>query len=193
MDSEPELVDAREQLDDLNLDEQDGDDNAADVAESDKFVKERSAAERESGKSLLPLSRVQKIIKADEDMMMVQKEAVLLISLATERFMRRFAEANAMAAQREKRTTTQHKDLANVIRRADEYAFLEEMVPWVAPNPTGKRLPKAAQAAAEDSATGEASTSRTRLDHFLGQGASGRGGDEPPEVIMREDGTMVAE
>jgi hypothetical protein len=55
--------------------------------------------------------------------------------------MKRFAEANAMAAQKDKRTTTQHKDLgewhmcahsifahwtkANVVRRADEYAFLE--------------------------------------------------------------------
>lgn len=61
MDSEPELVDAREQLDDLNLDEQDGDDNPADKNKSTK-----GAIERELGKTLLPMSRVQKIIKADE-------------------------------------------------------------------------------------------------------------------------------
>lgn len=49
-------------------------------------------------------------------MMMVQKEAALLISLATEKFMRRFAEANAAAAQREKRSTTQHKDLGQHLK-----------------------------------------------------------------------------
>jgi hypothetical protein len=53
------------------------------------------------------------------------------------------------------------------------------MVPWIAPNPTGKRIPKAAQS--------DEGTTRTALDNFLGQN------EDAPEVIMRDDGTMIAE
>ena len=42
---------------------------------------------------------------------MVSKEAVLLISLATEEFIRRLSEASHMLAVRENRLTVQRKDI----------------------------------------------------------------------------------
>ncbi|KAG6831653.1 hypothetical protein H0H87_004603 [Tephrocybe sp. NHM501043] len=96
---------------------------------------------REPGKSLLPFSRVQKIIKADKEIPIIAKDATFLISLATEEFIKRLVEASKMVAEREKRATVQHKDIgvslthlirepyscspATVVRRADEFLFLE--------------------------------------------------------------------
>ena len=83
---------------------------------------------RESGKSLLPISRVQKIMKADkvhgyhslhlssnltslQELPIVAKEATFLISLATEEFIKRFSEASYHIAHREKRVTVQQRDI----------------------------------------------------------------------------------
>ncbi|KAH8998563.1 histone-fold-containing protein [Lactarius akahatsu] len=80
---------------------------------------------REPGKSLLPISRVQKIMKADKELPIVAKEATFLISLATEEFIKRISEASHRIAHREKRVTVQQRDIASVARRADEFLFLE--------------------------------------------------------------------
>ncbi|TDL17700.1 histone-fold-containing protein [Rickenella mellea] len=88
--------------------------------------------ERETGKSLFPMSRVQKIIKADKarELPIIAKEAVVAISIATEGFIKRLGEASHKQAEREKRTTVQRRDIAAVIRRADEFAFLDDIIPW---------------------------------------------------------------
>ncbi|KAM6494131.1 Histone-like transcription factor (CBF/NF-Y) and archaeal histone domain containing protein [Amanita muscaria] len=115
-----------------------------------KIRKEATILEREPGKSLLPFSRVQKIIKADKDIPMVARDAVFLISLATEEFIKRFCEAAQKVAEREKRATVQHRDIgsssqttwksrlvnlwtiAAIVRKADEFLFLDGVFPYAA-------------------------------------------------------------
>ncbi|KIP11694.1 hypothetical protein PHLGIDRAFT_63119 [Phlebiopsis gigantea 11061_1 CR5-6] len=87
--------------------------------------KEPVTLERDLGKSFFPVSRVQRILKADKELPMVSREAVLLISLATEEFVKRISEASHRLANRENRLTVQRKDIASVCRRADEFMFLE--------------------------------------------------------------------
>ncbi|KAI0094516.1 hypothetical protein BDY19DRAFT_1044321 [Irpex rosettiformis] len=152
------------------------------------------------GKSLFPVSRVQKILKADKDLPMVSREAVLLISLATEEFVKRLAEASHRLAVRENRLTVQRKDVASICRRADEFFFLEELIPLYEPEPAGKRKPKALQ---QRDKAGESISGKTKtLDQFAFKsktnasmsqgdeiGSEGpAGGDE--DVVMNEDGTM---
>ncbi|KAK0187887.1 hypothetical protein F5146DRAFT_732628 [Armillaria mellea] len=61
-----------------------------DIGEKKKRVKKApQPVFREAGKSLFPVSRVQKIIKADKDIPIIAKEATFLISLATEEFIKR--------------------------------------------------------------------------------------------------------
>ncbi|KAG8968748.1 hypothetical protein FRC03_006203 [Tulasnella sp. 419] len=91
---------------------------------------------RTPGTTLLPVARVQKIIKADKDLQAVSKEAVFLISVATEEFIKRLARAGHQQAQRDGRLTVQHKDLASAIKRAEELAFLQEIVPQAIPTAT---------------------------------------------------------
>ncbi|KAF9454821.1 hypothetical protein P691DRAFT_201484 [Macrolepiota fuliginosa MF-IS2] len=91
-----------------------GDDQPAGEAASVKKKRERREPvplNREPGKSLLPFSRVQKIIKADKDIPLVAKDAVFVISLATEAFISELAQAAQRVAEREKRATVQHKDI----------------------------------------------------------------------------------
>ncbi|KAG6903291.1 hypothetical protein C0995_000186 [Termitomyces sp. Mi166 len=146
---------------------------------------------REAGKSLLPFSRVQKIIKADkgltfgQEIPIVAKDATFLISLATEEFIKRLTEAGKMVAEREKRATVQHKDIATVVRRADEFLFLEEIVPWVSVDPPAKRKPRGIGTITDKE--------QQTMHQFVvnSNRADDRNGvSEQPDVIMNEDGTM---
>ncbi|KAH8818896.1 hypothetical protein DL96DRAFT_1471061 [Flagelloscypha sp. PMI_526] len=150
----------------------------------------------EPGKSILPFSRVQKIIKADKEIPIVAKEATFLISLATEEFIKRITEASQRVASRENRMTVQHRDVATVVRRADEFLFLQgvhpnlflsvEIVPWLAPSAAPKR-PKPTIPSKED---GLKSSGPTLLDSFVKRG-QGQGQDtqedEDDEESSSED------
>ncbi|KAL1677845.1 hypothetical protein EV122DRAFT_290839 [Schizophyllum commune] len=123
-------------------------------------------AEREPGKTLLPFTRVQKIIKADKEIQMIARDATFLISLAAEEFIRRFVQAGQRVAEREKRATVQHRDLATVVRKADEFIFLEEIIPWTSPDPAPKRGKK--QKEDEEAKKNAAAAPPTILDTFVG-------------------------
>ncbi|EMD40002.1 hypothetical protein CERSUDRAFT_92493 [Gelatoporia subvermispora B] len=145
-------------------------------------------ATRQPGKSLLPYSRVQKVLKADEELPRIPKEVAHLISLATEEFTRRLAAATQRAAEREGRATIIHRDVAALVRRASEYLFLEEIIPWSAPQAPAQRKPKVTQPAKGSDGQGN-----SILDHFATKNARE---DEAVDsevgmnLVMNEDGTM---
>ncbi|KAH7926447.1 hypothetical protein BV22DRAFT_1008958 [Leucogyrophana mollusca] len=167
-----------------------------DVQEAKAPIKKRAERrdpvlrEREPGKSILPFSRVQKIIKADKDLPIVAKDATFLISLATEEFIKRLSEACQKLAEREKRATVQQKDVAAIVRRADEFLFLEEIISFPRTEPQQKRKPKALQ--------GGEGQEPTLLDKFVVGSKPGTGDESqdtaeaPGDVVMEEDGTMHA-
>ncbi|KAJ2916116.1 hypothetical protein MD484_g4297, partial [Candolleomyces efflorescens] len=143
-------------------------------------------SERRPGKSLLPISRVQKIIKADKDIPIVAKDAVFLISLATEEFIRRIVVAGQRHARGENRATVKHQDLASVVRRIDEFMFLEDILPWMAPDPAPKRISKVKELSAP-----ALRGAPTMLDQFV-SAPSETSGKRPREdghddVVMRDD------
>ncbi|OJT13637.1 hypothetical protein TRAPUB_9826 [Trametes pubescens] len=148
---------------------------------------------REPGKSVLPFSRVQKILKVDKDLPMVQREAAFLISLATENFVMRFSEAIQRNAGREGRATVQGKDVVTTVRRAEEFAFLEELFPWSSLEAAAKRKPKALQEKEKDKET----RPPTMLDQFVSKPAGDDGEDMDEEdvplsmnIVTNEDGTL---
>ncbi|KAG1753569.1 uncharacterized protein EDB91DRAFT_1043230 [Suillus paluster] len=143
--------------------------------------------ERELGKSILPFSRVQKIIKADKELPIVARDATFVISLATEEFIRRLSEACQKLAEREKRATVQQKDVASVVRRAEEFMFLEEIIAFQPTEPPQNRKPKALQNA-------ESQSEPTMLDRFVTRGEESHDLDNPTpaDIVTDEDGTMYA-
>ncbi|KAI0657344.1 histone-fold-containing protein [Cubamyces menziesii] len=171
-----------------------------------KKAKASEGLVREPGKSVLPYSRVQKILKADKDLVMVQREAAFLISRATEEFIGRFAEAAQKLAERERRTTVQAKDVVATVRRADEFAFLEELFPWAdlgRPKPADGEEDKKRKRKEKGNANesqGEKKDGTTTLDRFMSKAAADTqeteafGGDTEPadqDFVMNEDGTML--
>ncbi|KAG1786811.1 uncharacterized protein HD556DRAFT_1449307 [Suillus plorans] len=154
------------------VDEEPGDDTNSGAMTKKRKEKEPQR-ERELGKSILPFSRVQKIIKADKELPIVARDATFLISLATEEFIRRLSEACQKLAEREKRTTVQQKDVASVVRRADEFMFLEEIIAFQRTEPPQKRKPKALQDA-------ESQSEPTMLDKFVTRGEESQELDNKP-------------
>ncbi|KZW03338.1 hypothetical protein EXIGLDRAFT_828693 [Exidia glandulosa HHB12029] len=89
--------------------------------------------ERTAGQTLLPLPRVQKIMKADGDLLPVSKEAMHVISVATEEFLKRLAQSSHKLAAAQRRTTVDYKDAATAVQQGDQLQFLHETVPLAVP------------------------------------------------------------
>ncbi|KAJ1303386.1 hypothetical protein OPQ81_011578 [Rhizoctonia solani] len=104
------------------------------VTHSEKQPKPKPAPP-ELGESILPMARVQKIMRADKELPNVTKEAVHTISVATEEFIRRLSSAAFQQANRDKRSMIQYKDVALAVKRNPELHFLEEMIPTTIPAP----------------------------------------------------------
>ncbi|KAJ8520950.1 hypothetical protein ONZ45_g2292 [Pleurotus djamor] len=91
-------------------------------------AKKKARKERPPEDPHLPFARVQRIIKADKDIPIVAKEATLLISLATEEFIKRFVKT---AQRKGKGVTLQYRDVASAARE-EEFRFLEaELYAWM--------------------------------------------------------------
>ncbi|CAE7081339.1 unnamed protein product [Rhizoctonia solani] len=105
-----------------------------DVTPNEKQPKPKPAPP-ELGESILPIARVQKIMRADKELPNVTKEAVHTISVATEEFIRRLSSAAYHQATRDKRSMIQYKDVALAVKRNPEMHFLEEMIPTSIPAP----------------------------------------------------------
>ena len=73
----------------------------------------------------LPLSRVRQIINTDPECGMVTKEALLLISKATEFFVQDLAGVCAQIAKVQKRKTLQVSDIMTAASSMDKFHFIE--------------------------------------------------------------------
>ncbi|KAL0578958.1 hypothetical protein V5O48_003050 [Marasmius crinis-equi] len=186
-DIEPSQAEAEPEPDVDAAEEEGHDESNTTAATGTKAKKPKQPVQlsREPGKSLLPFSRVQKIIKADKDIPIIARDATFLISLATEEFIKRLCQEGQRIAEREKRSTVQSKDLATIVRKADEFMFLEEILS-ARPPEAPKRKPKALE---EKEKEGEQPNGPTLLDHFAAPPKTA--GDEgSQDVAMNEDGTM---
>ncbi|KAK6524555.1 hypothetical protein TWF281_011460 [Arthrobotrys megalospora] len=87
------------------------------------------------GTSYLPLARVRKIIKLDDDIDACTPAAAFLISIAAEEFIWHLAEqAHKMTkVEKKPRKNIQYKDLANAVARIDNLEFLADVIPRTVP------------------------------------------------------------
>ncbi|KAL8287027.1 hypothetical protein RQP46_004033 [Phenoliferia psychrophenolica] len=86
------------------------------------------------GTSLLPIVRVHRIIKADQDVRLCSKEAIFLIGKAAEFMIGKItlqAHAEARIAKRSK--MVKYQDLATVTGRGNQWFYLSEVIPPTIP------------------------------------------------------------
>ncbi|KAG5571096.1 hypothetical protein H5410_060862 [Solanum commersonii] len=77
----------------------------------------------------LPLARIKKIIKADEDVRMISAEAPIVFTRACEMFILELTLRAWNHTEESKRWTLQKNDIAAAITRTDIFDFLVDIVP----------------------------------------------------------------
>ena len=77
----------------------------------------------------LPLARIKKVMKADEDVKMISAEAPILFAKGCEIFITELTMRAWIHADENKRRTLQRSDIANAISRSDMFDFLIDIVP----------------------------------------------------------------
>lgn len=83
----------------------------------------------EPGNQILPLARIKKIMKLDEDVKMISAEAPLLFAKACEIFIHELTMRAWLHTDDNKRRTLQRNDIAMAISKYDQFDFLIDIVP----------------------------------------------------------------
>lgn len=78
---------------------------------------------------VLPLARIKKIMKLDEDVKMISAEAPLLFAKAAEIFIHELTLRAWIHTEDNKRRTLQRNDIAMAITKFDQFDFLIDIVP----------------------------------------------------------------
>jgi nuclear transcription factor Y gamma len=89
----------------------------------------------------LPLARIKKIMKLDEDVKMISAEAPVLFAKAAEIFITELTLRAWIHAEDNKRRTLQRNDIATAISKYDQFDFLIDIVPRDDIRPTTTRRP----------------------------------------------------
>ncbi|KAJ9056646.1 hypothetical protein DSO57_1030844 [Entomophthora muscae] len=79
--------------------------------------------------SKVPLSRIKRILKEDNEFQGATTDAYTVISKATELFIKMFATDSYNVAARDSRVSVQYKDCATLVSNVDKYEFLTDVVP----------------------------------------------------------------
>ncbi|CAL1713252.1 unnamed protein product [Somion occarium] len=101
----------------------------ADVTSSPKRTRPKVAVERVPGRSVIPLAKVEGILEADGEGEFLSKEAIYLLTVATEEFVKRLAQAGQRQASSSKRLQVNYRDLASTTHQHPEFKFLEDTIP----------------------------------------------------------------
>lgn len=91
----------------------------------------------------LPLARIKKIMKSDEDVRMISAEAPVVFSKACELFILELTLRSWMNTEENKRRTLQKNDIASAITRTDIFDFLVDIVPRDEIKEEGVPMPRA--------------------------------------------------
>lgn len=90
---------------------------------------------------VLPLARIKKIMKLDEDVKMISAEAPLLFAKAAEIFIHELTLRAWVHTENNKRRTLQRNDIAMAITKFDQFDFLIDIVPREEIKPQRKESP----------------------------------------------------
>ena len=156
----------------------------------------------------LPLARIKKIMKTDEDVRMISSEAPVLFAKACEMFILELTLRSWIHSEENKRRTLQRNDIASAITKTDIFDFLVDIVPRDDGNAGGNNAAVIAAAAAAAAAGQQQQQQQQQqrvgigggsLTIGMGGGSAGLKLEEPKamrggiqDVKPEEPGTVVA-
>lgn len=86
----------------------------------------------------LPLARIKKVMKADEDVKMISAEAPILFAKGCDIFITELTMRAWIHAEENKRRTLQRSDIASALQKSDMFDFLIDIVPREEANGKGR-------------------------------------------------------
>ncbi|KAG2362155.1 hypothetical protein BDR07DRAFT_1285456 [Suillus spraguei] len=119
------------EVDELESDT-DPEDELAASASANQKKSGRRLGERVPGTTLLPPSKVENIVQPDNNFsasITMSKEALFVLSVATEEFIKRMAQAGHRQAAAKRRGTVNYSDLACSTQQYQEFMFLQDTIP----------------------------------------------------------------
>ncbi|KAG1818437.1 uncharacterized protein BJ212DRAFT_1268954 [Suillus subaureus] len=120
------------EVDELESDT-DPEDELAASASAHQKKSGRRLGERVPGTTLLPPSKVENIVQPDSAnfsaSITMSKEALFVLSVATEEFIKRMAQAGHRQAAAKRRGTVNYSDLACSTQQYQEFMFLQDTIP----------------------------------------------------------------
>ncbi|KAI0335928.1 hypothetical protein GY45DRAFT_1316699 [Cubamyces sp. BRFM 1775] len=126
---------SEEEIDQLDsgLDDVDEEDDMEPEVEEEESVStlkgRKKLGVRVPGQTLLPQDKVDNILQAEGAGPHMSKEAVFMLSIATEEFIKKLAEAGYKQTLSDNRQHVQYRDMATLTEQRSEYRFLEDTIP----------------------------------------------------------------
>ncbi|CCM01870.1 uncharacterized protein FIBRA_03941 [Fibroporia radiculosa] len=161
-----------EEVDQLDSDLDDEDEVPFNDTNPSTKTRPRKTGERIPGHTLIPTSRVENILHADGGGGHMSKEALFMLSVATEEFVKRLAEAGQRIANSSRRSVLLSP--ASVTRNYPEFTFLNDMIPppMTLAQALELRATRAKELADDDPAIAPAVVQSTLLVSSASQGLS---------------------
>ncbi|KAL7271130.1 hypothetical protein RUND412_006137 [Rhizina undulata] len=137
-----------------------------------------------TGHSALPLARVKKIIRLDDEVTGCSNNAAFLVTVAAEMFVQYLAQQGLKMtyADRKQRKTMQYKDLASAVSRIDNLEFLSDVIPPTVPY---KQIRDRKLKAAREAEAGQLTLNGTRIVPITTPSASGSNGESGEKAAVR--------
>lgn len=144
----------------------------------------------------LPLARIKKIMKLDEDVKMISAEAPVLFSKAAEMFIHELTMRAWIHTEDNKRRTLQRNDIAMAITKYDQFDFLIDIVPRdeVAMKPTTNAKPQNATEMTPQVGTGAVRMAPDQVSYYfqVQQGANTTTAQQPQQQAQQTITTTTA-
>ncbi|KAH9841535.1 uncharacterized protein C8Q71DRAFT_334755 [Rhodofomes roseus] len=120
-----------EEIDQLDsgLDSEEEVDELEDTVPVVSKARPKKTGERVPGHTLIPPSRVENILQGSEAGAHLSKEALYMLSVATEEFIKRLAHAGQRMAGKEARQLVYYRDVAAAAQRHHEFKFADDVIP----------------------------------------------------------------
>ncbi|TDL22213.1 hypothetical protein BD410DRAFT_788943 [Rickenella mellea] len=98
-----------------------------------KRLRTKPPTDRTPGMTLLPMSKVEAIVQADGENGTLSKEAIYMLTVATEEFIKRFSQTAHGRSELDRRSLVQYRDMASTAYHFEEFQFLQDTVPMPIP------------------------------------------------------------
>ncbi|EIW80965.1 hypothetical protein CONPUDRAFT_137091 [Coniophora puteana RWD-64-598 SS2] len=119
------------EVDELDSDSTEAEEDTAQAEQPGQKKTGKKVYSRAPGSTTLPVSRLENILQADgvTGALTMSKEASFVLSVATEEFIKRMAQAGHREASSQRRNMVHYADMAMSVQQYQEFMFLQDTIP----------------------------------------------------------------